>query len=69
MGGEWGTPVTTPAHLIPRDVFGYDEFRGQQAAAIDRALTARDSLVNRQSASESRSLPPVTLSDDTPGGC
>ncbi len=37
--------VPTPAHQILRDVFGYDEFRGQQAAAIEAALAGRDALV------------------------
>ena len=37
--------MTSPAHEILRDVFGYHEFRGQQAAAIERALAGQDSLV------------------------
>ncbi len=37
--------VTSPAHAILRDVFGYHEFRGQQQAAIERALAGQDSLV------------------------
>jgi ATP-dependent DNA helicase RecQ len=37
--------VTPPAQQILRDVFGYDEFRGQQAAAIEAAVAGRDALV------------------------
>jgi ATP-dependent DNA helicase RecQ len=37
--------VTSPALQILRDVFGYDEFRGQQQTAIERALAGQDSLV------------------------
>ena len=37
--------MTSPAHEILRDVFGYHEFRGQQEAAIERALAGQDSLV------------------------
>ena len=37
--------MTSAAHQVLRDVFGYDEFRGQQEAAIDAALSGRDSLV------------------------
>ena len=37
--------VTTPAHQILKEVFGYDEFRGQQQTAIERALAGKDSLV------------------------
>jgi ATP-dependent DNA helicase RecQ len=37
--------VTSPAHQILQKVYGYDAFRGQQEAAIERALTGQDSLV------------------------
>jgi ATP-dependent DNA helicase RecQ len=37
--------VTSPALNILKDVFGYDGFRGQQQAAIERALAGQDSLV------------------------
>ena len=37
--------VTTPAHQILKEVFGYEEFRGQQQTAIERALAGQDSLV------------------------
>ncbi len=37
--------MTSPALQILRDVFGYDEFRGQQHTAIERALAGQDSLV------------------------
>ena len=37
--------MTSPALQILRDVFGYDQFRGQQQTAIDRALAGQDSLV------------------------
>ena len=37
--------MTSPALQILRDVFGYDEFRGQQQTAIERALAGQDSLV------------------------
>ena len=37
--------MTSPARQILKEVFGYDEFRGQQQTAIDRALAGQDSLV------------------------
>ncbi len=37
--------MTSPAHQILQEVYGYNEFRGQQQAAIDRALAGQDSLV------------------------
>ncbi|UCG72357.1 MAG: hypothetical protein JSV45_14095 [Chromatiales bacterium] len=37
-------PVTFPAHQILPDVFGYDEFRGQQLAAIEAVLAMREWL-------------------------
>jgi ATP-dependent DNA helicase RecQ len=37
--------VTSPARQTLQEVFGYDEFRGQQQTAIERALAGRDSLV------------------------
>ena len=37
--------MTSPALNILKDVFGYDGFRGQQQAAIERALAGQDSLV------------------------
>ncbi len=37
--------VTSPALEILQTVFGYDEFRGQQETAINRALNGQDSLV------------------------
>ena len=37
--------VTSPAHQILQKVYGYDAFRGQQQAAIERALAGQDSLV------------------------
>jgi len=37
--------VTSPALQILKEVFGYDEFRGQQQTAITRALAGQDSLV------------------------
>ncbi len=37
--------MPSPAHQVLRDVFGYHEFRGQQEAAIERALAGQDSLV------------------------
>jgi ATP-dependent DNA helicase RecQ len=37
--------VTTSALQILREIFGYEAFRGQQAAAIDAALAGRDALV------------------------
>ena len=37
--------MTTPAHQILKETFGYDEFRGQQQTAIERALAGKDSLV------------------------
>ncbi|MGI9331329.1 MAG: DNA helicase RecQ [Gammaproteobacteria bacterium] len=37
--------MTSPARQTLQEVFGYDEFRGQQQAAIDRALAGLDSLV------------------------
>jgi ATP-dependent DNA helicase RecQ len=37
--------VTSPAHQILQKVYGYDAFRGQQEAAIERALAGQDSLV------------------------
>ncbi len=37
--------MNSPAQKILQEVYGYDEFRGQQQAAIDRALAGQDSLV------------------------
>jgi ATP-dependent DNA helicase RecQ len=37
--------VTSPAHQILQKIYGYDDFRGQQQAAIGRALAGQDSLV------------------------
>jgi len=37
--------VNSPAHQILQKVYGYDAFRGQQQAAIERALAGQDSLV------------------------
>jgi ATP-dependent DNA helicase RecQ len=37
--------VNSPAQQILQQVYGYDAFRGQQQAAIDRALAGQDSLV------------------------
>ena len=37
--------MTSPARQTLQEVFGYDEFRGQQQAAIERALAGLDSLV------------------------
>jgi ATP-dependent DNA helicase RecQ len=37
--------VTSPALQTLQKVFGYDEFRGQQEATIERTLTGQDSLV------------------------
>jgi ATP-dependent DNA helicase RecQ len=37
--------VTASAQQILKTVYGYDEFRGQQQVAIDRALKGKDSLV------------------------
>jgi ATP-dependent DNA helicase RecQ len=37
--------VTSSAQQILKTVYGYDEFRGQQQVAIDRALKGQDSLV------------------------
>jgi len=37
--------VNSPAQQILQDVYGYDTFRGQQQAAIERALAGQDSLV------------------------
>jgi len=37
--------VTSPAHQILKEVFGYDEFRGQQQIAIERAMAGQESLV------------------------
>ncbi|TDJ46102.1 MAG: DNA helicase RecQ [Gammaproteobacteria bacterium] len=37
--------MTSPAHQILQEVYGYNEFRGQQQAAIERALAGQDSLV------------------------
>jgi ATP-dependent DNA helicase RecQ len=37
--------VNSPAHQILQQVYGYDAFRGQQQAAIERALAGQDSLV------------------------
>ncbi|MCP4088385.1 MAG: DNA helicase RecQ [Gammaproteobacteria bacterium] len=37
--------VNSPAQQILQEVYGYDAFRGQQKAAIDRALAGQDSLV------------------------
>jgi len=37
--------VTSPAQQILQKVYGYDAFRGQQQAAIERALAGQDSLV------------------------
>jgi ATP-dependent DNA helicase RecQ len=37
--------VNSPAQQILQDVYGYDAFRGQQQAAIERALAGQDSLV------------------------
>ena len=34
-----------PAQQILRDVFGYERFRGDQAAIIDTTLSGKDSLV------------------------
>jgi ATP-dependent DNA helicase RecQ len=38
-------PTTDAAHRVLREVFGYDEFRGQQAAIIEAAIAGRDALV------------------------
>lgn len=38
-------PVSSPALNILRRVYGYNEFRGQQQLAIERALAGQDSLV------------------------
>jgi len=38
-------PVSSAALKILRQVYGYDEFRGQQQQAIERALNDQDSLV------------------------
>ena len=37
--------MSSPALKILRQVYGYDEFRGQQQLAIERALAGQDSLV------------------------
>jgi ATP-dependent DNA helicase RecQ len=37
--------VNSPARQILQQVYGYDDFRGQQEAAIERALADQDSLV------------------------
>jgi len=37
--------VTSPAHQVLQEIYGYDNFRGQQQAAIERALAGHDSLV------------------------
>jgi len=37
--------VTSPALQTLQKVYGYDEFRGQQTSAIERALAGKDSLV------------------------
>jgi ATP-dependent DNA helicase RecQ len=37
--------VNSPAQQILQEVYGYDAFRGQQQAAIERALAGQDSLV------------------------
>ena len=37
--------VNSPAQQILQQVYGYDAFRGQQQAAIERALAGQDSLV------------------------
>ena len=37
--------MTSPALQTLQKVYGYDEFRGQQQPAIDRALAGQDSLV------------------------
>jgi len=37
--------VTSPARTILQQVYGYDDFRGQQRVAIERALAGEDSLV------------------------
>lgn len=37
--------MTSSAQQILKTVYGYDEFRGQQQVAIDRALKGQDSLV------------------------
>ncbi|HET8696892.1 MAG TPA: RecQ family ATP-dependent DNA helicase, partial [Gammaproteobacteria bacterium] len=37
-------PSADPKRVL-REVFGYDEFRGQQAAIVDAALAGRDALV------------------------
>ena len=37
--------MTSPAHQILKETFGYDAFRGQQHTAIERALAGQDSLV------------------------
>ena len=34
--------MTSPAHQILRDVFGYDEFRGQRQTAIERAMAGQE---------------------------
>ena len=39
------TTLTTSPRQVLEDVFGYREFRGQQASIIDAALAGRDSLV------------------------
>ncbi|MBP7451229.1 MAG: RecQ family ATP-dependent DNA helicase [Ottowia sp.] len=35
----------SPAHLVLHDVFGYDQFRGQQAAIVDHVVGGGDALV------------------------
>ncbi len=37
--------AVTPAHRVLKQTFGYDEFRGRQLPAIERALAGQDSLV------------------------
>jgi ATP-dependent DNA helicase RecQ len=37
--------VNSPAQQVLQKVYGYDEFRGQQQTAIERALAGQDSLV------------------------
>jgi ATP-dependent DNA helicase RecQ len=38
-------PTTDAARRVLREVFGYDQFRGQQAAIIEAAIAGRDALV------------------------
>ena len=37
--------MTSPAHQILQEIYGYDDFRGQQLPAIERTLAGHDSLV------------------------